>query len=111
MVTKAKGIYLAFLDQGACLTMNKVIISYRYCAAKGNTLVKFPRTVSPADDVNLTKQVGQCTDVNSVSSGNLLAVCLSSGEWNITDDSTCICNKGYELTNGSIASMECKGLH
>ena len=111
VVTKAKGIYLAFLDQGACLTMNKVRISYRYCSAKGSTLMKFPRTVAPAFDVNLTKQVGECSDINSASKGKLLGMCLSNGEWNITDDLMCLCKAGYEIVNGSVALKECKGLY
>ena len=30
VVTTAHGIYLAFLDQGACITLTKVTIRYRY---------------------------------------------------------------------------------
>ena len=109
VVTKAKGIYLAFLDQGACLTMNKVVISYRYCAEGVSTLVKFQRTVAPATDVNQTNQAGECTDVNSISNGKLLGVCLSSGEWNITDDLMCLCREGYEFVIGPVGFFECKG--
>ena len=112
VVTKENGIYLALLDQGACLTIKKVVVKYRYCAERGATLVKFPRTVAPANDINLIKQEGKCTDPNSLKSSNrkLFGLCLSNGEWNITDDSACFCNKGYELTNGSSDSLACKGL-
>ena len=78
VVTKAKGIYLAFLDQGACMTIKKVVISYRYCAEGVSTLVKFQRTVAPATDVNQTNQAGECTDVNSVSNRKLFGV---SQQW------------------------------
>ncbi|XP_078374584.1 ephrin type-B receptor 1-like [Oculina patagonica] len=108
VVTKAKGIYLAFLDQGACLVLAKVVISFRYCPETGSTLVTFPRTVAPANDSNLTEQVGKCTDVNSINKVKLSSVCLSNGEWNNTDDVVCLCKAGYELVNGTVAPLECK---
>ena len=95
VVTTARGIYLAFLDQGVCITLTKVVISYRYCPEIGSTLVTFPRTVAPANDSNLTEEEGKCTDVNSVKKVKLVSVCLSNGEWNITDDLKCLCNPGY----------------
>ena len=110
VVTRARGIYLAFLDQGVCITLTKVVISYRYCPAMGSILVEFPRTVAPANDSDLTEQEGKCTDVNSENKVKLVSACLSDGEWNITDDLMCQCNAGYELMNGSAVALECKGL-
>jgi len=109
VVTRARGIYLAFLDQGACITLTKVVISYRYCPEIGSTLMTFPRTVAPANDSNLTEQEGKCADVNSVNKIKLSGLCLSNGEWNIEDDLACLCIAGYELVNRTIASLECKG--
>ena len=109
VVTTARGIYLAFLDQGVCITLTKVVISFRYCPEIGSTLVTFPRTVSPANDSDLREQEGKCTDVNSVNKVKLVSVCLSNGEWNITDDLMCLCKAGYELIDGAIAALECKG--
>ena len=109
VVTKAKGIYLAFLDEGACLTMTKVVIRYRFCPEMGSTLVTFPRTVAPANDSDLIEQVGKCTDINSINKVKLSSVCLSNGEWNITDDLVCLCKVGYELFNGTITPLKCKG--
>ncbi|XP_078355574.1 ephrin type-B receptor 3-like, partial [Oculina patagonica] len=107
VVTKAKGIYLAFLDQGVCVTMSRVVISYRYCPETGGTFVTFPRTVAPANDSDLVEQIGKCTDVNSINKVKLSSLCLSNGEWNITDDLMCLCKVGYELVNGSLG-LECK---
>lgn len=111
VVTKAQGIYMAFLDQGVCVTMQKVVISYRFCSERGSTLVRFPRTVAPANDSGLIEQAGECTDKNSVNKVKLSGVCLSNGEWNISNDLKCLCKAGYELINGSVASLECKGLY
>ncbi|XP_078374593.1 proto-oncogene tyrosine-protein kinase receptor Ret-like isoform X2 [Oculina patagonica] len=108
VVTKAKGIYLAFLDKGVCMTLTKVVISYRYCTETGITLVTFPRTVAPANDSYLIEQIGKCTDVNSINKVKLSGVCLSNGKWNITDDLVCLCKAGYQLVNGTIAPLECR---
>jgi len=110
VVTRARGIYLAFLDQGVCITLTKVVISYSYCPEIGSTLVEFPKTVAPANDSDLTEQEGKCTDVNSVNKVKLVSVCLSDGKWNNTGNLMCLCNAGYELINGSGAALECKGL-
>ena len=109
VLTKAKGIYLALLDQGACLTIRKFVVRYRFCSETvPSKMVRFSRTVAPANDSNLTKQEGECADPNSITKNNkkLFGVCLSNGEWNITDNSACLCNYGFELTNGS---FPCKG--
>ena len=109
VVTRARGIYLAFLDQGVCITLTKVVISYRYCLKISGTLVTFPKTVAPANDSNLSEQEGKCADINSVNKVKLSGVCLSDGEWNITNDLACLCKAGYELGNGTIAALKCKG--
>ena len=114
LATEANGIFLAFLDKGACIAISKVIISYHVCPEKvmRSVLVRFPRTVAPANYSELTEVLGECTDVNSISTGKLLGVCLSSGEWNISDDASCVCKAGYELVNVSDSShngSECKG--
>ena len=109
IMTKAKGIYLAFLDQGACLKIRRFVVRYHLCSKTvASKMVRFSRTVAPANESNLTKQEGKCTDPNSITKNNkkLFGVCLSNGEWNITDDSTCLCNYGYEFTSGS---FNCKG--
>ncbi|XP_022781090.1 uncharacterized protein LOC111322287 isoform X2 [Stylophora pistillata] len=53
---------------------------------------------------------GECTDPHSLKRNNqkIFGVCLSNGEWNITNSSACLCSYGYELTNGSSDSFVCK---
>ena len=110
IVTKKGGVYLAFLDRGACVSLSKVIVSYNYCSEIGSVLVRFSRTVAPVNDSYLEEQTGNCTDVNSINKVKLLGVCLSSGEWNITDGVKCLCKPGYQLVNGSGENvLECSG--
>ena len=111
IVTKAKGIYLALLDQGACLTISKFVVRYRFCSETVVApFVRFPRTVAPPNDFNLIKQEEECGDPNSrnVNNRKSIGVCLSNGEWNITA-SVCLCDYAYELTNGSSDSFACRG--
>ena len=110
IVTKKGGVYLAFLDQGACVSLSKVIVSYNYCSEIGSVLVSFSRTPAPVNDSYLVEQTGRCSDMNSINKVKLSGVCLSSGEWNITDGIKCLCKPGYELVNGSEGNvLECSG--
>ena len=110
IITKKGGVYLAFLDQGACVSISSVIVSYNYCSEIGGVLVSFSRTPAPVNDSYLVEQTGSCSDVNSINEVNLSGVCLSSGEWNITDGFKCLCKPGYELVNGSEGNvLECSG--
>ena len=111
IITKKGGVYLAFLDQGACLSLSSVIVSYKYCSEEQvGVLVRFSRTAAPVNDSHLEEQTGRCTDVNSINKVKLSGVCLSSGEWNITDGVKCLCKPGYQLVNGSEKNvLECSG--
>ena len=67
IITKKGGVYLAFLDQGACVSLSSVIVSYNYCSEIDRGLVRFSRAAAPVNDSSLEEQTGRCTDVNSVS--------------------------------------------
>ena len=110
IITEKGGVYLAFLDRGACVSLSRVIVSYNYCSEIGSILVRFSRTAAPVNDSYLEEQTGHCTDVNSINKVKLSGVCLSSGEWNITDGIKCLCKPGYQLVNGSDENvLECSG--
>ena len=66
IITKKRGVYLAFLDQGACVAISSVIVSYNYCSEIDRVLVRFSKAAAPVNDSSLEEQTGRCTDVNSV---------------------------------------------
>ena len=111
IITNKGGVYLAFLDQGACISLSSVIVSDKYCSEEQvGVLVRFSRTAAPVNDSHLEEQTGRCTDVNSINKVKLSGVCLSRGEWNITDGVKCLCKPGYQLVNGSEENvLECSG--
>ena len=106
IATKAKGLYIAIKDEGACIAITNITVGYNYCPEKGRYLVMFPRTIAPSNDTNLVMKIGRCSDKNAASQETLVGVCLSSGEWNISKNAKCLCQKGYELTDED----ECKGV-
>ena len=112
IMTKKGGVYLAFLDQGACVSLSSVIVSYDYCSNISRILVRFSRAAAPVNDSYLEEQTGRCTDVNSVNKVKLSGVCLSNGEWNITDGIKCLCKPGYELVNATKGNaLKCSGMN
>ncbi|XP_068699752.1 ephrin type-A receptor 4-like isoform X2 [Montipora foliosa] len=106
--TKSKGLYLAFKDEGACISIRNFTAGYKYCPEQGRDLVMFPKTIAPADDADSVQREGRCSDLNSVNQNKSVGVCLSSGKWNITKGSECLCRKGYELVQSLPNSFECK---
>ena len=111
MATKARGVYLGFLDRGVCIAIINITIDYKFCAERGGELVKFPRTVAPANDLFPDEKAGECSDKNSVSDTKLTGVCLSSGKWNITNGLKCRCKKGYQIVEMVPNSLECRGVY
>ena len=112
IITKKGGVYLAFLDQGACVSISSVTVSYNYCPEIGSVLVRFSRTSAPVNDSYPKEQTGRCTDVNSINKMKLSGVCLSSGEWNVTHGIKCLCKPGHELVIGSEGNvLECSGMN
>ena len=112
IITQKGGLYLAFLSQGACVSLSSVIVSYNYCSEIDRVLVRFSRAAAPVNDSYLEEQTGRCTDVNSVNKVKLSGVCLSNGEWNITDGIKCLCKPGYELVNATEGNaLKCSGMN
>ena len=112
IITKKRGVYLAFLDQGACVSISGIIVSYNYCFKIDSVLVSFSRTPAPVNDSYLVEQIGRCTDANSINKTRLSGFCLSNGEWNVTYGMKCLCKPGHELVKGSGGNVhECSGMN
>ena len=96
--TTNKGSYafLSFRDQGACIVLRSVNVSYYACPPTTESLKKLTRTVSPYASSNSTKVPGTCVrnSVDSSSSGDF-ALCKSDGTWDITNLMPCQCKEGF----------------
>ncbi|XP_028514052.1 ephrin type-A receptor 4 isoform X2 [Exaiptasia diaphana] len=97
---KMGGFYLALLDQGVCLTLYSIKLVYYVCPERGKylDLIKFPKTISPAEDIvgSQGQEVhGFCSDSNAKNTTELLGVCTTKGVWKVNSDVRCLCKPGY----------------
>ncbi|CAF0783960.1 unnamed protein product [Brachionus calyciflorus] len=108
--TNKRGVYLVFRDQGACVSLLSIKISYTLCPTQINNLAIFPKTPSGANLTDLIQKTGKCIP-NSESKSTPLAYCQTNGNWFFinsksqnSDDSNCLCKPGFYY---SIQQQQC----
>ncbi|CAF0868855.1 unnamed protein product [Adineta ricciae] len=97
-ITK-NGFYIAFRDQGACISLLYVKIFYRLCEEKSIGLIHFPETPTGAYLTDIVERDGICS-INSKMIRKPLGFCKGNGEWTFQETSlhdSCHCQQGYEL--------------
>lgn len=107
---KTSKVFLAIHDQGACIVVYSIVVTYNVCPRKTlrDSLVLLPQTIAPVNESKIVKVMGKCTANSESTTPELGANCGSSGEWVRGDDSTgeCLCIAGWE----KVAS-ECQGMY
>ncbi|CAF0888020.1 unnamed protein product [Rotaria sordida] len=112
------GFYIAFRDQGACVSLLYVKIFYRLCQDTTIGLVHFPETPTGGHLTDIVERHGICTS-NSKTINKPLGFCKGNGEWAFQETSlrdSCHCQDGYELlidnnnnkNNGLLSRAICK---
>ncbi|CAF0738708.1 unnamed protein product [Didymodactylos carnosus] len=102
-----KNFYIAFRDQGACISLLYVKIYYRLCEEKIISLVRFPETATGAHLTDIEQRDGLCID-NTQMVYKPIGMCKGNGEWTFQEASlreSCLCRDGYEFDR---ISGECK---
>ncbi|XP_020600982.1 ephrin type-A receptor 4-like [Orbicella faveolata] len=93
-------VFLAIHDQGACLVVNSIVVTYNVCPRKTlpDSLVLLPQTIAPVNESKIVKVMGKCAANSEPTAPELGANCGSSGEWVRGDVSTgeCLCIAGWE---------------
>ena len=101
------GLYLALTDEGTCVEVSRLVVSYTVCPAQMVNLVSYPETAAPTINNVRDKMVaGSCVDPASHVRGSLTLECNFGGLWGSNVDAVCQCDPGYQFINGSNPSCE-----
>lgn len=92
-VTK-KGVYFAFRDQGACISVLAVKVYYITCPAITENFAHFNETPTGREITIIEKQTGVCVK-NAESLEPPTYLCKGDGKWTILT-SGCKCKVGFE---------------
>ena len=94
------GVFFAIHDNGICMAVFSIAVSYRICSEKPENFVNFSSTIPPSDSSKRLKVVGTCVD-NAVTVGvsELSAFCESNGNWSLSPGVGCECSPGYQPAN------------
>ena len=91
-VTK-NGVYFAFLDPGACVSLMSVRVYHIICPEIIEGFAYFPNTTTSATSADVVPQDGECVD-NAVIQSQPRYLCGSNGRWQIRTGQ-CSCVPGY----------------
>ena len=97
------GFYLAFQDQGTCVTISRVIVYRRRCPAQQIGLVLYPEVQSPASGQEPAE--ASCV-ANAHAETDLGLMCDSEGTW--IGNPMCSCNDGYMQVNDTEGVQSCE---
>lgn len=93
-VTK-KGVYFAFRDQGACISVLAVKVFYITCPAVTENLAYFKETPTGREITLIEKQNGSCVENAEFDEIPPTYLCKGDGKWTILSGG-CKCKVGYE---------------
>lgn len=100
-VTK-KGVYFAFRDQGACLSLMAIKIYYVVCPNITTNFAHFPETPTGKELTAIISADGECV-ANAVAVEKPRLLCKGDGNWTLPSGG-CECMAGYEPLD-----QTCKG--
>ncbi|XP_037043289.1 ephrin type-B receptor 1-B isoform X3 [Bradysia coprophila] len=92
-VTK-KGVYFAFRDQGACISVLAVKVYYITCPAVTENFAHFNETPTGREITIIEQQTGVCVE-NAEANEPPTYLCKGDGKWTILTGG-CKCKVGYE---------------
>ncbi|XP_074654752.1 ephrin type-B receptor 3-like [Tubulanus polymorphus] len=111
-----KGVYFAFMDMGACVTLIAVRIYYKICPEVTLNFAKFLATPTGSDSSSIYPATGECV-ANSAMESEPTYQCKANGEWYLNSGG-CQCLPAFmpatnkhqciELNLKSALHLECK---
>ncbi|XP_065221402.1 ephrin type-B receptor 1-B isoform X5 [Planococcus citri] len=92
-VTK-KGVYFAFRDQGACISLLAIKVYYITCPAVTINFAHFPATPTGREVTVIEQAIGRCVD-NAEQVDTPMYLCKGDGKWYLPTGG-CKCKAGFE---------------
>lgn len=103
-VTK-KGVYFAFRDQGACLSVIAIKIFYITCPNITSNFAIYPETPTGKDLTSIVEAEGSCVENAQMMGTGAKLLCKGDGNWTMPVGG-CKCMAGYE-PHGQTCQGEC----
>lgn len=105
-VTESDGFYLAFRDEGACIVLNRVVLSYNICPGETADLVIRPETIAPrigipSQEVRVRAECVPGASLENQDSAEIL--CLQRGEWASVPEFGCRCDPELRASEGGFS--------
>jgi len=102
-----KGVYFAFRDQGACLSLLAIKVYYKTCPEITQSFATYPETPTGKTEGSIDKVHGSCIQ-NAVSlEARPFSFCKSDGTW-FSSQGGCQCMAGYQADRSTSSScLEC----
>lgn len=103
-VTK-KGVYFAFRDQGACISILAIKVYYISCPEISVNFAHFPATPTGREVTLIEQTVGTCV-ANAVEIEQPTYLCKGDGKWYLPSGG-CHCKPGYQADADKQECKEC----
>lgn len=101
-VTK-KGVYFAFRDQGACISILAIKVYYINCPEISVNFARFPSTPTGREVALIEQTLGICVE-NAVKIAQPTFLCKGDGKWYLPTGG-CHCKPGYQA---DVEKQQCK---
>uniref|UniRef100_A0A6G1SDN7 Ephrin type-A receptor 3 n=1 Tax=Aceria tosichella TaxID=561515 RepID=A0A6G1SDN7_9ACAR len=101
-----RGLYFAFRDQGACLSLIAIKVYSLKCPALTTSLARFNATPTGRDLTSLVAVEGECVP-NSVQIEQPRMFCSADGQWNAMSSGQCKCLAGFEPVQNQTKCQAC----
>lgn len=89
-----KGVYFAFRDQGACISLLAIRVYYITCPEVTASFASFPATPTGRELTSIEQSNGVCV-ANAVEDAPPKYLCKGDGNWYLQGGG-CLCKPGYE---------------
>lgn len=90
-----KGVYFAFRDQGACISLLAIKVYYITCPEVTINFAKFPATPTGKEVAVIEQAVGTCVDNAEIVGGTPVYLCKGDGKWSLPSGG-CKCKAGFQ---------------